>query len=174
MYINSLPNAIRNAHTLLYADDTAIVTQGNDPDKIADTLSAELSHANTWLKEHKLSLNTQKTKSMYFDTAQKLSQSNVTNVRLYGIEIENVTSYKYLSLVLDQRLRFDARVDHLVKKLTPKLSTLRCIRKYLTIPASLYLYCSLIEPCFTFNDFIYDPMTEHDQQRLQVLQNNCL
>ena len=36
------------------------------------------------------------------------------------------------------------------------------------------LYHSLIELCFTFNDFIYDPMTEQAKNKLQVLQNNCL
>ena len=93
---------------------------------------------------------------------------------LDGVDIENVNSYKYLGLVLDPRLEFDAHADHLIKKLWPKLSTLKRIRKYISTPISLYLYQSLIEPCFTFNDFIYDPMTEHNQNRLQVLQNNCL
>ena len=76
--------------------------------------------------------------------------------------------------MLDQRLRFDAHVDHLCKNIWPKIMTLRRIRKYITTKTSLYMYKSLIEPCFTFNDFIYDPLTIHDQNRLQVLQNSCL
>ncbi len=66
IYINSLPESIQDAHTYLYADDTAIVTEGEDPDDIAMQLSIELSAADRWLTDHKLSLNTKKTKVMYF------------------------------------------------------------------------------------------------------------
>ncbi len=130
-----------------------------------------------WLhafKEHKLSLNTQKTKCMFFGTSQKLAQARPPLVHLDNTEIESVSSYKYLGLVLDPKLKFDAHVDYLSKKVWPKISTLRRIRQYVTTPTSLYLYQSLIEPCFTFNDYIYDPMSEHDQNRLQVLQNQSL
>ena len=76
--------------------------------------------------------------------------------------------------MLDQHLCFDAHVDHLCRNIWPKIATLHRIRKYITTNTSLYIYKSLIEPCFTFNDFIYDPLTIHDQNRLQVLQNSCL
>ena len=111
---------------------------------------------------------------MFFGTSQKLAQSQPKPVYLDNVEIEPVTTYKYLGLVLDPKLKFDAHVDHLTKKVWPKLNTLKRIRPYVTTPTSLYLYHSLIKPCFTFNDYIYDPMSEHDQHRLQVLQNHCL
>ncbi len=123
MYINSLPGVIHDAHTYLYADDTAIVTQGTDPDDIANKLSSELEIANTWLNEHKLSLNTQKTKVMYFGTSQKLGNIGPVPVILNDTEIKRVQTYKYLGLMLDQRLGFDAHIDYLTKNIWPKICT---------------------------------------------------
>ena len=173
MYINSIPSAIKDVQTYLYTNDMAIMKQGTDSEEIWTTLSAELGHAKNWLTEHKLSLNTQKTKAMHFGTTNKLSQLDTQPVTLNGAEIKEVSQYKNFGQVLDFRLRFDAHVDHLVKKFWPKLCTLRRTQKYLTVHSSLYLYRSSIEPCFTFNDHICDSMTVHDQNRLQVLQNAC-
>ena len=55
-----------------------------------------------------------------------------------------------------------------------KKTPLARIRRYMTTNISLYLYNSLIAPCFSFNDFIYDPMTQCDENKLQVMQNACL
>ena len=106
-------------------------------------------------------------------TSQEVLQLNpMTSIN--GAEIERMQTYKYLGLRLDQRLRFDSRADYLTKNIWPKICTLRRIRKYITTNTSLYIYSSIIEPCFTFNYYIYDPLTIHDQNRLQVLQNTCL
>ena len=97
---------------------------------------------------------------MYFETSHNIANATFKPVSLRGNIIEEVTQYKYLGIMLDQ---------HLWKK-----GTLRKIRKYINKPTSLYLYKSLIEPCFSFNDIIYDTLTQQDQQKLQVLQNICL
>ena len=60
----NLPESISKAHTFLYSDDMAIVTQGSDPLEIAETLSSELKSADDWSRDDKLSLNTGKTKVM--------------------------------------------------------------------------------------------------------------
>ncbi len=111
----------------------AIVTQGNDPDDIAMKLSVELSSANNWLTDHKLSLNTQKTKVMYFNTTQRLSNVNPMADTLDGVEIERVSTYNYMGLMLDQRLLFDSHVDYLTENIWPNIYTLYCIRKYISL-----------------------------------------
>ena len=60
--------------------------------------------ANTWLKDHKLSLNAGKTKIMYFGTPGKLSNDTQTPIQLDGTEIACVDQYKYLGIMLDWNL----------------------------------------------------------------------
>ena len=115
--MNSLPSAISNALTYLYADDVAIVAQGSDLELISATLTNDLESVNTWLQDHKLSIHTEKTKMVYFGTSNKSLHLETPPVILNDTEIERVTTYKYLGLMLYLRLRFDAHADYSVTKL---------------------------------------------------------
>ncbi len=66
LYVNSLPSVLQESSVYLYADDTAIAVSGNNSDDIVNNLKDELTKANNWLCEHKLSLNLSKTKLMFF------------------------------------------------------------------------------------------------------------
>ncbi len=39
---------------------------------------------------------------------------------------------------------------------------------------AIYLYKSLINPIFTFSDYVYAGISEQDKSKLQVLQNSCI
>ena len=69
-------------------------------------------------------------------------------------------------------LSFSKHVDYLVPKLIPNIKILGCTRQYSSQGLSIYLYKSLIEPIFNFDDFIYEK--RRDAERLYVLQKNCL
>ena len=79
MYINSLPAVLRASKTYLYADDTAIVTQADTIEAVSDTLTSELGLAGEWHKNHKLSLNTDKARVMYFGTQKRLANVPTNN-----------------------------------------------------------------------------------------------
>ena len=66
LYVNNLPSVISKSEVFLYADDTAIVYGGKDPQEIMAVLNAELGTAASWLADHRLSLNATKTKLMFF------------------------------------------------------------------------------------------------------------
>ena len=174
LYINTLPSALEDSDTFLYADDTAIVCKGNNHDEVNSKLSKQLTKAHTWLCNHKLSLNLAKTKIMYFGTANKTSKNSSSNLSLEVGSIEVVTSFKYLGIMLDTNLTFKPHVDYLLKKLYPKLKTLGRIRSYIGESMALYLYNSLIGPLFSFNDHVYDALKKVDADRLQVAQNKSL
>ena len=51
---------------LLYADDSALIISGFDPEKIAEELSRELESCRQWLIDNKLSLHLGKTEAILF------------------------------------------------------------------------------------------------------------
>ncbi len=70
LYVNQLPSAVKNGQCFLYADDTAIVcSRDNITDTISDLVN-DLESSMRWLKDHKLTLNLQKTKVMLFGTGR--------------------------------------------------------------------------------------------------------
>ena len=59
---------------LLYADDSALIVSGTDPDSIAIKLGDELDSCRQWLIDNKLSLHLGKTECMLFGTKRKLNK----------------------------------------------------------------------------------------------------
>ena len=88
----------------MYADDTTIYFYLKDFDHLTKEtdINRELEKVNIWLKLNKLSLNTQKTKLMLFHRKQK--HLDEINVVINGIEIEHVTSFNFLGIMLDENL----------------------------------------------------------------------
>ena len=58
LYINDLPNALRLAEPLLFADDTSTYYSHSDPLMLATVLNQELSSISLWMKANKVSVNT--------------------------------------------------------------------------------------------------------------------
>ena len=48
------------------------------------------------------------------------------------------------------------------------------MRSFITQSLAKYLYKTLIEPVFTYCDFIYDGCYQYDKDKLQIAQNNSL
>ncbi len=57
LYINTLPTALVDSKTFLYADDIAIICNGQNVKEVNAKLSLQLDQAMTWLSNDKLSLN---------------------------------------------------------------------------------------------------------------------
>ncbi len=101
MYINSLPSVLKASKTYLYAGDMATVTQETIVESISATLSGELQNANCWPNNHKLPLNEEKTRVMYFGRQHHLSKENLLPITLPDVEMQIASDYKYLSTYLD-------------------------------------------------------------------------
>ncbi len=107
LYINSLPDNIPNCNTFLYADDTAIVCDGKSEGKVIDKLSTALLHAQDWLIRHRLTLNLKKMKAMFFGTNNEINTLTSNTINTASEDLERVTKFKYLGIMLDNRLRFN-------------------------------------------------------------------
>ena len=64
-YVNDMPVSVQ-CKLLLYADDSALLVEGKDPNLIAETLSNELNSCRHWLIDNKLSLHLGKTEAILF------------------------------------------------------------------------------------------------------------
>lgn len=71
-YVNDMPISI-TCKLFLYADDSAILVSGKDPNIVSQILSSELDSVNKWLIDNKLSLHLGKTESILFGTKKKTS-----------------------------------------------------------------------------------------------------
>ncbi|KAG5265425.1 hypothetical protein AALO_G00242350 [Alosa alosa] len=81
-----------------------------------------------WCKLNHLQLNTSKTKEMVVDFRR--SKPTLLPVSIDGVNLEVVSTYKYLGLHLDNKLDWSANTDALYKKGQSRLYFLRRLRSF--------------------------------------------
>ena len=116
LLMNDLPGVLTTCSTLLYADDTVIFYSGKDLLDIQLTLERNLTQVNSWLKDNSLFLHKDKTQSMLFGTEPRLRSADSFTVNFNGENIERVSEYKYLGLVMDETLSWNSHVKYTINK----------------------------------------------------------
>ena len=69
------------------------------------------------------------TECMLFGTGSRLALSTSLSVAIDGKELNRASKYKYLGVVLDASLTWNAHVDYLIGKVRKRLASLGRIRK---------------------------------------------
>ena len=65
-YIDDLKLVIKLGYHHLYADDTIIIISHENLDTLTSQIEIELSHIDLWLKNNKMTINTDKTETIFF------------------------------------------------------------------------------------------------------------
>ncbi|KAK2168080.1 hypothetical protein NP493_1246g00003 [Ridgeia piscesae] len=97
----------------------------------------------SWCSNNVLHLNISKTKEMCIDFRRNRT------VVINGEPVEQVDSFKYLGVMLDEKLPFTEHVTAVQKKSQQRLHVLRKLRAFYVDPLLLRLYRSIIEPLLT-------------------------
>ena len=173
-YINDMPISIK-CKLLLYADDSALLVSGFDPNSIATQLSQELKSCYDWLIDNKLSLHLGKTESILFSTKRKNKINNNFQVFFNTTPITNVNSVKYLGLNLDCTLSGESIVSTITKKATSRLKFLYRYNSILKEQSKKILCSALIQSHLDYCcSSWYTSLNKLQKKRLQVLQNKFI
>ena len=149
-YINDMPLSVK-CRLLLYADDSALLVRGKDPNHITQMLSDNLKSCSNWLIDNKLSLHLGKTESILFGTKRKLKTIQNFQVKCDNIIIKNVKSIKYLGLMLDDTLSGESIVYNILKKASGRLKFLYTYSDILNLNARKTLCSALIQCYFDYS-----------------------
>ena len=94
------------------------------------------------MNTNKLTLNYSKTKSMLFSNKNK--ERRDINIIIDSNEIECVTSFKYLGIIIDQKLSWDAHAKYLKTKLSQANGAIFKLRRFVSRKTMLSIYNSLV------------------------------
>ncbi len=126
-----------------YSDDTAILALLNGEDSVI-AYHQSVAYFNQWCTDNHLFLNVTKTKELIFDTRHKFSTSHCP-IFINGQSVI-VDSFRYLGIILDNKLSFDHHVTDIHRRCQQRLLVIRKLRFFLVKPYFLLLlYCSIIE-----------------------------
>ena len=83
-----------------------------------------------WCHLYRLSINKDKTKHMVVQK-DTLEDCEILMLKLYDKGIENIHSYNYLGVVIDDKLSFDNFIDSKYKRVNFRVHQLGKVRKYI-------------------------------------------
>ena len=165
IYINDLSDLIRSKINL-YADDT--IVYGNNPLLV----QSDMEKVYNWCNTNLLTINCKKSQWMKI-TLRAKSQNNALFF-LGNEKLEEVAEYKYLGVLIDSQLTFQAYGDNLINRVNLKVNYFRKIRTYMTLDSAILLYKCTILPVLEYADFVHDFNIKYISKKLQTIQNSSL
>ena len=129
IYINDLCTVCKNIIPVLFADDTNLFSSGLDATGIQDGVNHDLAIITEWLKANKLSLNIKKTHYMCFSAKNKVKPD--ISFKIDGEIIAEVTSSKFLGVIIDDKLNWKDHVSFVCRKVARGLGIIIKVRKVL-------------------------------------------
>ena len=154
IYINDLINASHKFMYVMYADDTTISFNLEDFPLInkEEAINRELDKLNIWLKLNKLTLNVAKTKCMIFRKRRRITPVELT---IDGQEIDVVSQYRFLGIMLDETLSWKPHVDLVINKLSKINGILYRLKYVYPKNVLLTIYNSLFVPHINYGSLVW-------------------
>ena len=168
LYINDINLAVKNCRLCMFADDALLFISGKCMRECTEKINMDLQSISEWLVINKLKLNIKKTKYMCINSMEQ----NV--VQINGENIERVNEFKYLGVVIDDKMSLKPNTDYVCKKLSKKIYFLGRIRKKLSITTAIKIYNAIVKPHFQYCSTILFLTSQGDIARLQKLQNKAM
>ena len=174
IYINQIFNLPLQGSIQCYADDTCITYSKKNFNDLKLAMIKDLEIVTNFLLSINLVVNTNKTHFIIF----KARNMNLTNIfdslNINNQIIHSVNEYKYLGLIIDDKLNWSNHVSKIAKKIAPYVGIFRRLKYYVNIDTLYMLYFAYIDCHLTYLLPVWGSAPDTYIHTLKVLQNKCI
>ena len=171
IYINDMTNCSTKLFLTQFADDSTITYSTVDLDLTEQTIKEEFEKVLEWLAANKLIINLSKTQLMVFTNTPRTRTVTIT---VNNQTIEEVAETKFLGVILDNKLCWDAHIKHISQKMSKSVSILKMLKYTFPIRALKTLYYSLIYPYYNYCNIIWGSAANSHLKSLILMQKKCI
>jgi len=171
LYINDLPYS-SNLLPIIFADDTNVFYSGRNLAECVQRINSEMTGLLKWIQSNKLSLNVEKTQYIIF-SKRKLQADQLT-VSINGELIKRVDSFRFLGVIIDDRLSWRQHIAHIRRKVSKSIGILRSARLLLNRDTLVTLYYAFVYPYFNYCIDVWGHCNEQDFQSLFKIQKRII
>ena len=171
LYINDVVKTSSILKFILYADDTAILYSHSNFNELLNVFNRELKVFDTWTRANKIVLNLEKTKFMVI--TWRSYNINSTSIEINDTPIEQVRSYDYLGVVIDDKLIFNEHAKYLSTRLSRVLGVLRSLY-FLPKNILKFIYLSLGYSVLTYGIIIWGSASNSIINPIFILQKKII
>ena len=158
--------------SILFADDTVLVQSDNNLGKLQNSVNPEMTKVMDWLTANKLSLNISQTKYMLITNKYVSTESFVINVNRNCIE--RTMTFKYLGLVIDEKLTWKEHCKRLCSTISKYVSVMYKFKHYVNNRALHMLYHSLINSQAQYGIIAWGRAASCHLQTISVVLNRAM
>ena len=134
----------------------------------------ELKLVSTWLRLNKLSLNSDKTKLIFFHSKRHTLNYDGISIKFNGKKLFPVDNIKYLGMYIDKYLSWNFHIQQLSQKLSRANGILSKLRHNAPIRTCLQVYYAIFYSHLIYGCNIWGLTTEENLNKIEVLQKKCL
>jgi hypothetical protein len=169
IFINDLTYVINHCKIRLFADDTCLFIEIDDPTLQGDSINQDLESINKWAKKWHVDFSPPKTEEVI--VSRKRNQ-RIHPVAIFdGQPIKRVDQHKHLGLVIAKDLTWNSHIDEIVDKANRRLGILRGLKYKLDRLSLERIYLGLIRPLLEYGDIIWHSESDALDQLEKVQRN---
>ena len=116
-------NFTKRTTAVAFADDLLLIARGESVREAENFGNIEMSKMNTWSKRNKVGFNKAKSKTMLI-SRNKRKEAKEIKIYLNNKPLEQVTTMKYLGIVIDDKFKFSHHISHVADKCTKLIFSL--------------------------------------------------
>lgn len=165
LYINDISSLnLSNADIICYADDTALVFWDQTWPAVCNRAEKGMAIMSRWLDRNLLTLNTSKTKFLCFHKTRASAPNGLSSLKIPiapcqpqshypSCNCDQITrseSWKYLGVVLDDRLTFREHILHTSNRVRKLLCVIKNLRQSADGKILRMVYLALCQPVINY------------------------
>ena len=174
IYYDSVHSVITNSSCKLFADDTEIHSSDSDIGSAVDNVNEDLVSVEKWLKENEMVAHPKKSEVMNVGSRPALMNTGDVVIKLNNQILKEVSTYKYLGVLLDNQLMWKDHLLHIWKRIYPKLSLLNRVASFLPRYVLLNIYEQTILPILDYGCIVWLDCSKGMSEKLERLQNQAM
>jgi hypothetical protein len=173
VYINDIVHVIRHCHIRMFADDTCLYINIDNPEDAARLMNEDLEAINQWSNTWLVEFSTPKTKEMLIST--KREEIIHPPIVLNGAVVESVKHHKHLGVTLKADLKWDMHVENMANKAKKRLAVMKGLKFKLDRRSLETMYLAFVRPVLEYGDALWDSphLNDHSLDELDTIQNNA-
>ena len=168
VYINDIVNCV-NCGIKLFADDTILHLEFDDPLMAADTLNTNLDNIASWANRWLVTFSPDKTKTMSISLKNNSTVSRFP-LTFNNISLDEVSKHKHLGLVLNEKLKWTDHIDYILDSVKKITDVFRYLKYKLDRKTLETIYKTYVRPKLEYGSIIFDDCSLFDKNRLENIQ----
>ncbi|KAL9964216.1 hypothetical protein ACROYT_G027827 [Oculina patagonica] len=169
IFMNDLNFAIERCKFMNYADDTKIHTSDPKPQVVEEDINRDLANTLHWFQQNGMKANPEKYQALVL-----VNSDYDMNIKCVDKRIPISKEIKLLGVTLDNRLKFDAHIADICRKVGGQVNALNRLKNILPCKTKEALYRAFIFPYFTYCSQVWHHCGTRNANKLEKVNERAL